>query len=105
MFFSPFSKVPGPLFAKLTTNWLLVRDLAGNRARTVHKLHQKFGSAVQIEPNEISFSGLDEVDKLYGFHSDYRKAPVYSTIGRHGIFNIQDPVEHRQRRKQLSHVF
>src|SRR5438034_11714925 len=48
LFLSPLRRIPGPLLAKVTGNWLLLIELSGNRAKTVHKLHQKYGPVVQI---------------------------------------------------------
>ena len=97
--------MPGPLLAKLTSNWILFVDLAGNRAMTIHALHEKYGPVVQLGPNELSFCGIDSIEPVYGQQSEYRKAPSYSNMARKGVFNMQIPEEHRERRRRMNHTF
>jgi hypothetical protein len=55
---SSFRAIPGPFLAKLTSKWILLVDLAGNRAMTIHALHQKHGPVVQLGPNEVRSSEI-----------------------------------------------
>ncbi|EDN09227.1 predicted protein [Histoplasma mississippiense (nom. inval.)] len=105
LFFSPFRKVPGPILAKLTGGWLLCVDLAGRRAMKVHKLHEKYGSVVQLGPNELSFSSAESIDIIYGTGTRFRKAPMYMTMGRPGVLHLSDPAAHKERRRLLNHAF
>lgn len=99
--------MPGPFIAKITSSWLAVVDLLGDRTTTIHELHQKYGPSVRIGPREISFSNTEMVKTIYGQRSDFMKAPVYDHFSVHpvGIFSMRDRVEHGQRRRLLSHVF
>lgn len=107
VFLSPLRSIPGPLFAKLTGEWLIFVDFAGNRTSTIHKLHQKYGTAVRVGPNEVSFSDIGSVKEIYGQHTAFMKAPIYEKMSLPplGIFSLRDRVEHSQRRKLLSHAF
>ncbi|OCL06977.1 cytochrome P450 [Glonium stellatum] len=102
---SPIRSLPGPLSAKLSSKWLLTKDLAGSKATTVHALHQKYGPVVQLSPNEISFSSIESIKDIYGQGTKCIKSPAYDNFGRRGLFQIQDPEEHRQRAKRVSHIF
>ncbi|QSS50125.1 cytochrome P450 monooxygenase [Histoplasma capsulatum var. duboisii H88] len=105
LFLSPFRKVPGPILAKLTGGWLLCVDLAGRRAMKVHELHEKYGSVVQLGPNELSFSSAESIGIIYGTGTRFRKAPMYMTMGRPGVLHLSDPAAHRERRRLLNHAF
>lgn len=99
------SSVPGPLIARLTSKWILFVDLSGNRALTVHALHRKYGPVVRLAPNELSFAQKDAVKPIYGIGATVIKSPVYDNFGRRGMFQMQDPHEHRERQRRVSHIF
>ncbi len=107
MVFSPLRRIPGPLLAKLTSRWLIVVDLSGYRTLTFHKLHQQYGSAVRVGPNEVSFSNIDSVKEVYGQQTNFIKAPIYETMSQPplGIFSLRDKSLHSRRRRLLSHAF
>lgn len=104
---SPLRDIPGPFFAKITQWWLIFTDLAGDRTTIIHKLHQKYGPAIRIGPNEVSFSNIESVKEIYGQATVYMKAPVYDTFSLPplGIFSMRDKREHAQRRRLLAHAF
>jgi hypothetical protein len=102
---SPLRDIPGPLPAKLTTQWLLFIDLAGNRSTYIHKLHQMYGPIVRIGPNEVSFASIDAINDIYLGQKPFMKSAAYENFGRKGAFQMRDKEEHRQRQKRISHVF
>jgi hypothetical protein len=97
IFFSPLACIPGPLLAKVTSKWLMLIDMAGNRTSTIHKWHQMYGQTVRI--------GV--INELYGQSSNFMKAAIYDDFSLHpvGIFSMRVKEDHRQRRKLLSHAF
>jgi cytochrome P450 len=105
--FSPLRRVPGPTFAKVTSRWLMLIDLSGYRTLTLHKLHQRYGSAVRVGPNEVSFSNNESIKEVYGQQTSFIKAPIYETMSQPplGIFSLRDRSLHSQRRRLLSHAF
>ncbi|EON65750.1 hypothetical protein W97_04989 [Coniosporium apollinis CBS 100218] len=102
---SPLRTTPGPLPAKLTSQWLQFIDFAGNRTSTIHKLHQQYGPIVQIGPNEISFASIDAIRDIYSGQNPFMKSAAYDNFGRKGAFQMRDKEDHRQRRKRINHVF
>lgn len=82
-------------------------DISGNRTSTIHKLHQRYGTAVRIGPSEVSFSNIESIKAIYGQQTSFMKAPVYETMSLPplGIFSLIDRQAHSQRRKYLSHAF
>ncbi len=107
LFLSPLRSVPGPLLAKITAQWLILVEMAGNRTTTIHRLHQKYGPSVRIGPNEISYSNTEMVKELYGQQTQFIKARFYETFVVHpvGIFSMREKTAHSQRRRLLSHAF
>lgn len=106
LLFSPIpSSVPGPFIARLTKKWILFVDLSGSRARTVHELHKKYGPVVRLAPNELSFASLQAVKPIYGPGTTCIKSSAYDNFGRLGMFQMQDPAQHRERQKRVAHVF
>lgn len=107
IFLSPLRSIPGPFLAKITAQWLIIVDMAGNRTTTIHRLHQKYGSSVRIGPNEISYSNVEIVKELYSQQTQFMKAPVYEVfvVPPVGIFSMRDKAAHSQRRRLLSHAF
>ncbi|KAJ9620373.1 hypothetical protein H2204_012283 [Knufia peltigerae] len=105
--FSPLRKIPGPFIAKITSKWLTMVDMAGDRTSAIHKLHQKYGSTVRIGPREISYSNAEVINEIYSQQTPYMKAPIYETFSLPpiGIFSLRDKTEHSQRRRLLSHAF
>ncbi|EHK21860.1 uncharacterized protein TRIVIDRAFT_151636, partial [Trichoderma virens Gv29-8] len=97
--------VPGPMKARWSRFWLIWIDMSGNRSKTVHKLHQKYGSIVRIGPREVSFSSRQAMKDLYGSGNKFRKGPVYEAFGRQSSFTILDKSVHRSRQKRIAHVF
>ncbi|KAK5657494.1 hypothetical protein OQA88_3066 [Cercophora sp. LCS_1] len=106
VFASPIPpSVPGPFLARLTSKWILLVDLSGYRARTVHALHMKYGPVVRVAPNELSFANKEAIRAIYGPGTTCTKSEAYESFGRKGMFQMQDPEEHRQRQRRMAHVF
>ncbi|KAK5989556.1 Cytochrome P450 monooxygenase nodW [Cladobotryum mycophilum] len=101
----PLKNVPGPLIARLSRLWLISIDLSGRRSKTIHALHQKYGSVVRIGPREVSFRSGKAMKDLYGADNKFVKAPVYEAFGRESSFTIRDKKAHRLRQKRIAHVF
>ncbi|KAL6699311.1 cytochrome P450 [Trichoderma pleuroticola] len=75
--------------ARWSRFWLIWIDISGSRSKTIHELHQKYGSVVRIGPREVSFSSRQAMKDLYGSGNKFMKGPT----------------EHRSRQKRITHVF
>ncbi|OCL01788.1 hypothetical protein AOQ84DRAFT_369814, partial [Glonium stellatum] len=102
-FFSPIRHLhlPGPILAQFTNKWLLMHDLAGHRAERVHSLYKQYGPIVQVAPNEISLANIACIKDIYGGSTTCLKAPMYSTIGKMGLFQMQDPEQYHTRHRRI----
>lgn len=105
---SPLKHIPGPkLFA--VTKWRLAyEDWKGTRTRTIYHLHQKYGPAVRIGPNEVSFNSLAALRTIYGPGSKFGRTTFYrmfDVYGEQNLFTFHSPKEHGDRKKLLSHAY
>lgn len=80
-------------------------DFSGQRSRTIHELHKKYGDVVRIGPRELSFSTRQAMRDIYGANNKFIKAPAYEAFGRQSSFTIRNKEAHRSRQKRIAHVF
>ncbi|KAL1310653.1 hypothetical protein AAFC00_000921 [Neodothiora populina] len=62
---APISKLPGPLYTKITSLPLKYHEFTGTRRTWIHSLHQRYGTAVRLAPNEASFSSQEAMKEIY----------------------------------------
>jgi hypothetical protein len=105
---SPLSRVPGPRSFALTKWRLALEDLRSHRTRTIAQLHSKYGPAVRIGPNEISFNSLGALKTIYGPGSHFGRTAFYrmfDVYGEQNLFTFHSSQEHGTRKKMLSHAY
>ncbi|KAF7882809.1 uncharacterized protein EAF02_006172 [Botrytis sinoallii] len=76
-FFTPLSKVPGPLSLKLCGSIWLYHTLRGETMNIAPKLFKQYGDVVRIGPNEIMVSSKSAIQKII-VEDDFRKSPLYT---------------------------
>ncbi|KAF9776194.1 hypothetical protein IL306_005668 [Fusarium sp. DS 682] len=108
----PLYNIPGPRLAAWSNLPYSRMFLSGRQPYHILALHEKYGPAVRVAPNEISFSSPSSWDDIYGFrpgHKTFKKSPFYSggsfADRAHSIVSERDPTEHGTMRKYLSHAF
>ncbi|OAA68007.1 serine/threonine-protein kinase [Niveomyces insectorum RCEF 264] len=75
---SPLRYIPGPFLAQLTPAALRWHELRGGRTRYVHALHRRYGPAVRLGPNEVSYASAAAVKAIYNTAgSGYDKTAFY----------------------------
>lgn len=106
LFFSPLRYIPGPFFAKFTTKWLTLNEIAGNRSLVVAQAHERYGAVVRLAPDEISFSDRSCIKELYFQGSKFPKSHRYEGFasGTRASFDMTDKDQHRERRNLVRHV-
>ncbi|PSR70849.1 hypothetical protein PHLCEN_2v13290 [Hermanssonia centrifuga] len=106
--FHPLARYPGPIMCKASTIWVAYVASKGKQHLYIQDLHRRYGDAVRIGPNEISFRNTDVINPLMGSRG-LPKGPNWD--GRlfqnpmHAMISIQDPQEHFIRRKPWSRAF
>ncbi len=83
--FSPLRAFPGPILAKVTDIWRALATASYNVDVTHRRLHQKYGSAVRIGPNTISFSDPNLIRTVYATKNPWIKviSHHHEADGRH----------------------
>jgi hypothetical protein len=72
-YLSPLANVPGPKLAAISRWWIRWVDFGGHRAATLDALHRKYGQVVRIAPNELTFTGTEAMQKIYGAGTTFSK--------------------------------
>ncbi|KAJ5785306.1 benzoate 4-monooxygenase cytochrome P450 [Penicillium pulvis] len=108
LYATPLRKIPGSKsFA--TTKWRLAyEDFKGVRTQTIHALHQSYGTAVRVGPNEVSFSSLSALKTIYGAGSGFERTDFYrmfDVFGCQNLFTFAEVNKHAERKKLLAHAY
>lgn len=107
--FSPLAQIPGPKSFAISS-WTLAReDYKGTRTRKIHDLHQKYGAAVRVGPNEISFNSLTALRQIYGAGSIFGRPAsfyrIFDIYGQAHMFTYHSSSEHSARKKIVSQLY
>lgn len=103
---SPLSRIPGPWYTPFTSLPLKWHEFRANRTRHVHALHLRYGPAVRLAPNEVSFSSAAAVKEIYcSGGSGYDKTEFYDLFtiyGRRTMFSTLNREDHARRKRILA---
>ncbi|KAF2249411.1 putative cytochrome P450 [Trematosphaeria pertusa] len=111
IYFHPLSHFPGPKLAALSNYPYSKSFLSGKQPWDILKLHENYGPAVRISPNEISFSSPQSWTDIYAPRkgNEFIKSAFYDggnfADQAHSIVSERDPAKHAQMRKFLSRAF
>jgi cytochrome P450 len=89
LFFHPLRNIPGPIFARASSLWRLIRYFRGTWHDDVLELHRKYGQVVRISPGEVSFTDQDAIKGIYGHGKTVTKVSVISMIRNGGLMRLQ----------------
>lgn len=103
---SPLARIPGPWYAHFTSLPLKWAELNARRTLFIHELHQRYGPAVRVAPNEVSFASAPAVKEIYcSGGSGYDKTEFYNLFtvyGRRTMFSTLDKDAHARRKRALA---
>lgn len=108
--FHPYSHIPGPFFASVSSFWLLSCVLNGRIDKVLRRLHNHYGPVIRIAPDEVSISDPKAVDLIYGVKSSFPKTDFYDgfdfKLSPNGqIFTLRDETLHTERRKIAKPIY
>lgn len=89
LFFHPLRNIPGPIFARASCLWRLIRYFRGTWHDDVLELHRKYGQVVRISPGEVSFTDQDAIKGIYGHGKTVTKVSVIYMIRNGGLTPLQ----------------
>lgn len=108
IFFHPLRQIPGPLYTKCSSLWLLYHQYIGDPCTAIHTLHNVYGPVVRVTPNDIDIAKIDALGPIYvdqgGFDKSeyYRK---YDILGHATIFSTLSLPKRVSRAKAVLPVF
>ena len=108
LFFGPLARIPGPKTFALTSLSLAYEDYKGTRTRKINALHNKYGAAVRVGPNEVAFNSLSALRTIYGAGSGFERTSFYrmfDVYGRKNMFSFHTVKEHGERKKMFAHAY
>lgn len=110
LFFHSLASFPGPKLHAATPFPLFRSIIQGTLPRDVQKLHEQYGDAVRIAPNEITFTNLDAQREIFGIRPGKPQRPKdqrYVSVGPNDTPSIlrTDDLTHARFRRSLSHGF
>jgi hypothetical protein len=110
VFFSPISKIPGPLLAKLSYGYEFYYDVInrGSYIWQVKQMHERYGPVVRISPHEVHIQNADFYDEVYS--GSVRKRNKWDFVcNSHGVpqsaFGTSSHELHKMRRAALNPFF
>ena len=105
---SPLSRFPGPRTWAVSRIPYLQEKQNGNLVHRIKELHETFGEAVRIAPNEVSFISSNAWQDIYGHHPGRGTLPKWgygdSPNGIESIFTAKD-AEHSRFRRLMARGF
>jgi len=109
LFLHPLARIPGPRLARVSGFWRQYHYWAGTWHDDILKLHETYGRAVRIAPNEVSITDGEAVKRLYGHGNPTVKTAWYDTWAPQnmapGLFQTRDRKLHSFLRKRVSGVY
>ncbi|KAE9387276.1 cytochrome P450 [Gymnopus androsaceus JB14] len=105
--FHPLYGIPGPILFQISELPMIFFVLRGTHHRVVRELHQKYGQALRIGPNTVSFTSLSAITKIYGSSQALEKTSAYDLhlIKGEGLFFIKEKASHIPRRRIWNRSF
>lgn len=95
---SPLRPIPGPKLFALTKWRLAYEDYRGTRTTFMQVLHEKYGDAVRVGPNEVAFNSLSALRAIYGAGTVFQRSSFYRMFvayGRQNMFSVSSGKYHR----------
>jgi cytochrome P450 len=106
IWFHPLAKYPGPLWAKLSSFYIVTKAIQCRDTYTRYELHQKYGSVVRTGPNELCFTDMNSIKDIYGQSAEpCLKSAFYrgfTLTGTHSVFSSTERTTHARMRRLLS---
>ncbi|RYP71160.1 hypothetical protein DL771_004960 [Monosporascus sp. 5C6A] len=105
--FHPLSKIPGPRLAAITPLWYAYHIRKSRLWLLGQELHDKYGPAVRIAPNEVQFNSKEAFQAIYGGIGYLQKSDFYYALGndRFTINGELDIQRHRAHRKNIGTTY
>ncbi|CAH0016693.1 unnamed protein product [Clonostachys rhizophaga] len=105
-FYSPLARIPGSKLSLFSSVQLRYHELHGRRTAFVHSMHRRYGTAVRLGPNEVSFASASAMKDIYmSKGSGFDKTEFYDLFRQFGLstmFSDKKKEPHSRRRRILA---
>ncbi|KAI2601768.1 benzoate 4-monooxygenase cytochrome P450 [Hypoxylon sp. NC1633] len=103
VYFHPYSNVPGPLLAKMSSIYSGYHSWKGTMHLDIQRCHLKYGCVIRYSPNQILTLYPDDMATIYGHSAPFRKSKGYETMipladGWSAMTSIDKSLHHRLRK-------
>ncbi|KAK2051614.1 putative cytochrome P450 [Colletotrichum caudatum] len=106
LYFHPYARYPGPLFAKLTSWYSVYHTYVGDLHVDIWRCHEKYGDVVRYGPNRLLINTEVGLKGIYGHGKNVRKARSYHRIslvrGVEATQSVVDKTKHGKLRRILN---
>ncbi|EJP65064.1 Cytochrome P450 CYP528A4 [Beauveria bassiana ARSEF 2860] len=83
LFLGPFSHIPGPRLAAVSSIWYAYHARNGTTAAIAKRLHRRYGPVVRVGPKEVWFNTKEAYDHIYSTGiRGYEKSDFYCRVYR-----------------------
>ena len=106
--FHPLRHIPGPVYAKISSLWLVYHQYIGDSSTAIHGLHNVFGPTVRVGPNDIDMAKNDALGPIYFDQGGFEKSEYYRKYDIDGyptIFSTLSQAMRTSRAKAVLPIF
>ncbi|KAI1208540.1 cytochrome P450 [Annulohypoxylon truncatum] len=80
LYLHPLANIPGPRLAAITSLWYVYQVRKGRMTVLYRDLHKKYGPAVRISPNDVSFDSKEAFQAIYTGSQYIEKGDFYWSL-------------------------
>lgn len=106
-YLSPFKDIPGPYLYKISKLFILNDQRIEQRNEKLNEWHKKYGSVIQISPNELSLGSLNYLKEIY-ITKNLPKTQFYGNFTNYdnvNAFSTLDSEAHIKRKKLMTKLY
>lgn len=112
LYFHPLADIPGPKLWAVSRLPFIYSMLSGNHVHDVRSFHEKYGDAVRLAPNEVSFAAPEAWHEIFDYrpnHQTFTKDPMWFKLpnGQQDSGMLQTTIidDHVRMRKLMDPAF
>ncbi|KAJ0110304.1 hypothetical protein J7T55_000737 [Diaporthe amygdali] len=108
LYISSLKHVPGPKLGAITSLYINRRYYNESAILYIKSLHDKYGHIIRVGPNEVVLDDPKQLSIIYGVRSTFTKpstAVLFENYGFPNVFSSVTREQHRDRRKQVAHIY
>ncbi|KAJ1985260.1 hypothetical protein H4R34_000080 [Dimargaris verticillata] len=107
LYFSPYSKIPGPKYKKLLPFWADLSLMRGQYSRQQRRWHQQYGPVVQTGKSTVIILDPQALKTIYSSHRFPKHHMFYQSLRlfAENLFTTCDPTFYHKRLKLIAPMY